>query len=430
MTTATVREIGIPYKKSDKQKAFHDLLLTKYVTGFKGGVASGKTYAGAMEAIRHALYLMPGSKGGILAPTNKILTKYTQATFLELLPPELVTSFNQTNQIMTIRTGKPKPHDITTIHFGSAEDPKSIPGGNWDWGWGDEVSFWRKVAYRFFVARMRGSRDEYREQARAWLTFTPKGSGWLRDSLEKSDTTYVSATSHDNPHLTERYLNMLTEDYGGTDTQFYKQEMLGEWVKFEGLIYAMIEDGTHYLERPLQEMVRFAAGVDWGYEHPWVFVVAGQDEAGRWHIFEELYQTHLTTDGQIEAVLDLMRRYSLEAVYCPDDRPENIEAYGNAGIPAVSYKRDVVQGVPCVAQAMAVGPDGKAKCTFSASAPRTYAECKSYQWKTRPEGVSGKEEPLKIKDDGPDAVRSLIHGDHQAGGGEDDEIFLLGNWGD
>jgi len=418
--TASVasKTIRIPYEMDPKQRAFHKAVLENQLTGFRSGVGGGKTYAGAMETIRHALQLMPGSKGCVVAPTYPMLRDTTEATLLELLPDEAIKDFNRSENHLTLQTG-------TEIWFRSAEHPDRLRGFNLDWGWGDEVSLWKAEAFDVFLGRLRGSGAVDRDKVRAWFTFTPKGFGKLKAEFEKDGRSCIQASSMDNTHLTDQFIAMLRSSY--TD-QFYAQEVLGEWVKFEGLVYADIEDETHQLERPVSEMVRFCAGVDWGYEHPWVLVIAGQDEAGRWHFFEEVHQSHLTTDAQIDLVLDLMRRYSLERVYCPDDRPEGIESFKQAGVPAVSYKREVINGIQAVAAKLAL-TDGRAGCTFSAAVPKTYSECKQYQWRKRPEGTPGKEEPLKVNDHGPDAVRALLHGEKQQDPGSQ-EIFLIGDWGD
>jgi len=402
-----------------KQRDFHTAVLENDMTAFSSGRGGGKTYAGAMELIRHGLSLMPGATGIIGAPTYKDLRDPVQKTLLELLPEEAIVNFNRTENVMELRTG-------TQWLFRSADNPASYRGPNADYGWGDELSYWPYEAILTFLATLRGTGKIPREQVRSWYTLTPKGDMRVREMFEKPRATIIYGSSMDNTHLTEQFIQMLKQRYTG---QFWQQEGLGQWVKMEGVIYPMIEDLPHQVERPITEMARFLAGVDWGYEHPWVFVAAGQDEAGRYHNFEEIHRSHLTVDAQIDLVLDLSRRYAFERVYCPDDRPENIQSYINAGIPAITYKREVITGIQHVASALALDEHGKPGMTFSAAVPKTYTECKQYQWRKRPDGAPGKEEPLKVNDDGPDAIRAYVHGEKQQDAGSQ-EIVLLGDWGD
>jgi len=418
------KTIRIPYEMEPKQRDFHKAVLEHDTTGFASGRGGGKTYAGAMELIRHGLSLMPGATGIIGAPTYKDLRDPVQKTILEHLPSEAIVNFNKSDNVMELKNG-------TQWLFRSADNPASYRGPNADYGWGDELSYWPYEAIMTFLATLRGTGKVDRSQVRAWFTMTPKGDMRIKQLFERDGATLIYGSSMDNTKLTDQFLAMLKSSYTG---KFYEQEVLGQWVKMEGLVYDMIEDSTHQLERPVSEMVRFCAGVDWGYEHPWVLVIAGQDEAGRWHFFEEVHQSHLNKDQQIDLVLDLMRRYALERVYCPDDDPEGIEMYIAAGIPATRYVRtqgkhsNVIPGIQAVASMLAL-TDGRAGCTFSAAVPKTYSELKQYQWRKRPEGTPGKEEPLKVNDHGPDAVRALLHGEKQQDPGSQ-EIFLIGDWGD
>ena len=277
------KQLKIKYERSPKQTLFHKAVLEHEVTGFRSGVGGGKSFAGAQEAIRHAFQLMPGSRGGIISPTFRMLKRDTLHTFMEILPGELIKSFNQSDNIMTLVNG-------TRIDFCSMEHPERNRGPNWDWWWGDEASLWSKHGYDIILGRMRGSRDEYRESARGWVTFTPKRGLWLKSELEKPGCTCIASTSMDNPHLTDRFLGRLKSAYTGA---FYRQEVLGEFVKFEGLIWPDLEDETHRLDRQPSEMVGYIAGVDWGFTNPFAIAVLGidGDEVTFRRLLFELFQS-------------------------------------------------------------------------------------------------------------------------------------------
>ena len=408
-------EIAIDLKMFDKQKEFHHKVRETRWVGFFGGADSGKTTAGAMEAV-YQVVKHPGPPLLIVAPTFPMLRRVTKRKFLQILPRELIKSSNDSQNFMELYNGTP-------IDFCSTQHPDSLYGSSVGRIWLDEAPLMPQKAFDILKGRLREGPEEHQ---RGWVDGTPKGMNWAYDEFRTDkpnrDCIY-DVCSADNPFAGVGVLSDLRTLTG----LFREQEYEGRFVKFEGLVYPMIEDHTHQIERPVIEMVRFIAGEDHGYEHPWVFVVAGQDEAGRYHCFEEIYLSHQTTDARIELVQDLMNRYPLNPVYSPDDRPEVIQAYRDAGIPVVAYKRDVDQGIPVVAATLAV-VDGKAGLTYSAAVPKVYSECKQYQWRKRPDGSPGKEEPLKVADHGPDAVRSFVHGEKQQGGTQ--EIILLGEWGD
>ena len=404
------KSVTIKYKRTPKQREFHDAVLTHYITGFRSGRGGGKTYAGAQEAIRHALVLMPGSKGGIVAPTFRMLHDFAQRAFLDFLPPELIKDFNRSDDKMLITTPEGK---VSEVYFRSADDPDKVRGGNWDWMWGDEMTLWKFESFQTALGCLRGSGSVPRDQVRGWFTFTPNGPGQVKKAFETEDSICIGATSMDNPNLTERFLAMLRSQYSGP---FYDQEVLGLWIKFEGLIYQMLTDATHLVERRVQDMQCFEAAVDWGFDHPWVFGVAGFDGDERGHLFDALHKRGLTLDDQIPLVSDMLKRYPIQTIYCPDDRPDNIKSYQNAGFPVTVVKREVISGIQTVSAALAIREDGRPGFTFSATTQPVYSEMLTYQWKIKPEDKPDKEEPLKVKDDGPDMVRYLLHGRKQAQG--------------
>lgn len=414
MATETIE---LTYQRSAKQKAFHDAVLKHEVTGFRSGIGGGKTFAGAWEAIRHAFQLMPGSRGGIISPTFRMLQRDTQYTFLQILPPKLIQSFNKSENIMTLVNG-------TRIDFCSMEHPERNRGPNWDWWWGDEMSLWTKHGYDIILGRMRGSRDDYRESARGWGTFTPKRGLWLKDELEKPGCTCIASTSMDNPHLTERFLERLKSSYTGA---FYRQEVLGEFVKFEGLIWPELDEATHRVERQPSEMVRYIAGVDWGFTNPFGIGVIGVDGDGRYHIFEEVYETKLTPDDQLARAEDLAARYPIQVFWCGPDQPGNIEAWQRAGLPAQAANNEVIPGIQSVAGAVRIAEDGKPRLTVSEAAPCIWDDCAGYQWKEGQHGELKGDQPLKVKDHGADLVRYAIHSDTTESGGEINLVILGGD---
>ena len=335
-----------------------------------------------------------------------MLRRVTQRKFLSMLPREARASFNKSNNHLELVNG-------TTIDFLSTSHPENNYGDSVGWIWIDEAALIPKDAFLVFVGRLREGKAE---DQRAWLTGTPKGLNWAYDEFQtgKPDRDGVfEVSSADNPYATPEYLEDMRRTYTGA---YYEQEFLGRFVKFEGVIYAMIEDATHLRERTVQEMDCFEAAVDWGFDHPWVFGVAGFDSDERGHLFDALHERGLTLDDQITLVDGMLKRYPIQTIYCPDDRPDNIKSYQNAGFPVTVVKREVISGIQTVAAALKLRDDGKAGMTFSPCTEPVYTELKQYQWKVRPDDKAGKEEPLKVKDDGPDMVRYLLHGRKQAQG--------------
>ena len=96
-----------------------------------GGIGSGKTMAGAWDAILQMTGWNPGMAGMVVAPTYPMLRDSTKRTFFEVLPPELIKSFNKTEGHLVLTNG-------SEAFFRSAEDPDRLRGPNLAWVWLDE----------------------------------------------------------------------------------------------------------------------------------------------------------------------------------------------------------------------------------------------------------------------------------------------------
>ena len=71
--------------------------------------------------------------------------------------------------------------------------------------------------------------------------------------------------TRDNPHLDIEYIRALEEDYVG---DFARQELDGEFISFEGLIYSMFDRAMHAVNAALfpepKRLVKVVGGQDWG----------------------------------------------------------------------------------------------------------------------------------------------------------------------
>jgi PBSX family phage terminase large subunit len=397
--------LTVRYKPHAKQQEFHALVETNLVTAFSGGVGSGKTLAGCQEMIRQAFIAQPKSYGAVFAPTFPMLRDSTLKTCMEILPPEITAAYNRSENRIPFPNG-------SEVIFRSTEHPERNRGTNLDWIWFDEPSLMPKMAYDVALARLRGS-----DKRKAWLTMTPKGKlHWTYGEFHtaKADRAVVFASSHDNPYLPAGYVEQLRQSYSG---RFFEQEVEGRFVAFEGLIYDMLQDELHQIDRPVQEMSGgFYGAIDWGFDNPCAIGVAGLDADDRWHVFEEIHQSHLTLEAIIDLCRDLMTRYPIKAFYCDPSGASSIESLNQAGIPAEGAVNDVVEGIMTMTALLTPRADARPGLTFAPNVVKTYAELKQYQWRQTAEGKPNREEPLKVNDHGPDMVRYLCHTYKMRGG--------------
>jgi len=186
---------------------------------FRGGIGSGKTFAGAIEVLRQPA----NSVGMVLAPTYPMLRDASLRTFLGLARP-LVAEFNTSTMTMTLTNG-------TTVLWRSADNPDRLRGPNLGWFWLDEAGQMTREAWLIMLGRLR------KQPARAWVTTTPNGKNWLYDVFEASATknyATVVSSSRDNVYNPAGFVQTLESAY---TSDFAQQEIEGNYVDPAGALF-------------------------------------------------------------------------------------------------------------------------------------------------------------------------------------------------
>ncbi len=409
------------YYPLPSQRAFHDagpLPITPNIAGshvryraYVGGIGSGKSKANVAEALRWAASF-PGCSGIFVSPTLQQLKKSILVEFREECRKAngFLISFNKSDWYAEFVNG-------STVWFGYAEEPDSLRGPNLSWFGFDEAGQVRDDGEAFQV--LQGRVRDPRFPQGGWITTTPRGRNWLwrffdakqdPDGKPLEDAAEYHLTrcrTEDNYNLGADYVRSLRGSYVG---QFAKQELDGEFVTFEGVIWPGIAD---VLERwPEGEKARrCGAGVDWGWTNPGVIVVCKQNNAGKLYVVDEDYATErpvVANDGiedWVTVAKRLQQAHGIEIFYCDPSEPENIRSFQRAGLHAVAADNAVIPGISAVAAAQSAGlafdPD---KC------PNLRKELEAYCWKRGRDGNIRNDEPEKSADHGPDALRYDIVG--------------------
>ncbi len=137
------------------------------------------------------------------------------------------------------------------------------------------------------------------------------------------------ASTWTNAHnLPPDYISEL--GYSGA---FAKQEIEGQFVAFEGLVYTLDASANgHLAEPPQRDRWQWViGGVDCGYTNPSAAAIFALDgDGGVWQV-DEFYQRRAGLEETLLPVLlDLTRRYGVETWYCGPDEPEHIDALAAA----------------------------------------------------------------------------------------------------
>jgi phage terminase large subunit-like protein len=397
-----------------------------FVTGqarfsfYVGGVGAGKTYAGALRSIKWA-WDHKGSLGLIGAPTYPMLRDATERAFFELLPRKVIASFSKTEQHLALING-------SEILLRSLDEPDRTRGLNLGWFWLDEAPLCGYYAWTILKARLRQAGQE----TAAWASGTPRGrDGYAKDfelSPKPDHALYRASTRENRDNLPASFIADL-----GYSGQFALQEIEGQFVAFDGLVYSF--DTTS--DAPMAHVRRWqgprdlagqratlpgriVGGVDWGYTNPAVALVGGIDGDDRLWLLDEWAKRRASLEGEIiPAILGLTRQYGARLWYCDAEDPEAIARLdaalvsANLACRAVAVKKgpgSVRAGIQTVTRLLALRGDGTRGLYVDPRCALLIAEMGQYAYATASEKQRDPaEEPIKQNDHALDALRYLAH---------------------
>ena len=233
---------------------------------------------------------------------------------------------------------------------------------------------------------------------------------WLkRDYIDKADGKTIVQFSwklDDNTFLSDRYrANIKASTPSG---MFYDRDINGAWVSADGMVYPDFDKEVHYVSMadvPLDKIVRWFVGVDFGWEHYGSFVLIGKTDDGVYYLVKEWAAQHRHIDQWVEIGLQIKENLGNINFYCDSARPEYIQKMRVAGLRALNARKEVMAGISEVASLY------KQKRLFivKENAPRFQEEIYGYVWK------EGADDPVKENDDTQDAIRYGIYSDLKYG---------------
>lgn len=288
----------------------------------------------------------------------------------------------------------------SVIFFRSAHDFKLLVGPSISWWWGDEAALYHPQVWSLMIGRLR----EYGELGHAWLTTTPKGRNWVyKEFLVNQRPQYHSykASTWMNPFISPDYYRTLKDSYAG---DFSKQELDGDFVSHQGLIYGEFDRLTHLETAPPdRQWAQVIAGVDWGYANPGVILVFGIDGDGNMHGLHEEYQRRRMIEDWTATAQELRDRYHIDTFYCDPAEPEFIAHFQRGGCNAIAADNSVLNGINAMKARLAKG-----RLKFDPSFVNTAAEFEQYQWAENALGI--KDQPVKANDHAMDTARYAVMG--------------------
>jgi phage terminase large subunit len=238
----------------------------------------------------------------------------------------------------------------------------------------------------------------------------PGGSRhWIKDLAKRNTLKLFNARHQDNPTIYAPDGTVLPAAAGRLDALSSlsgirrKRLFEGIWATAEGAVYDNFDSSVHVLTRQRTEMRRFFLTLDEGFTNPAVILVVGEDGDGRWHVFQEFYQTGQLQETVVRTALAYQREFAVEAVCVDEAAPGLIADLNACGCHARGGKGRVIDGINRIQNRLKVAGDGRPRLTFDPSCVNCINEFESYVW--APD--KPKDTPVKEHDHTSDALRYL-----------------------
>ena len=421
----------IRIKAHDAQLEFLD--LDERFVGFIGGIGSGKTVAGAMWTL-YKVIKKPKMNGIVATRTFPMLRDVIIPAILDVTPEAMIKQYNRVESTIEFTNG-------SKIFFRPLENEHMVNrlrGYTVNWVWVDEAAYISYYAIEVLNGRMRQGTDQQMA-----ITGTPKGMNWVYEQFEeprqriphlerklskrelspvekdqikaeirdlderrKQWKAVMSVTSSDNPFLPTEYIESIKAQYTG---EYYAQEIEGQFVKFQGLIYKEFNRHKHVLPLAAIKTIKdevgfreFIFGYDAGFNNPRVIVKVAKTNDDRFIVTNEWYRVETLVKDAIAELSDLGAADWI--LWGDPSAKTELEEIRGAGFTARPADNAVIAGIQYKKQLLQ-----EDRLLISETCQNMINEFGTYQWKGEPD--KPKEEPIKKDDHAMDALRYALYSD-------------------
>lgn len=375
---------------------------------YQGGQGAGKTVAGVFE-VRRYVKRHPGS--------IVICTEPTFPMVRDILKMEFERQFAAAGELGLIkfRTAEYKYvlGNGSEIWLRQCDKFDALRGPSVAAAWMDEAAQSPYEAFRILVGRLR-----QRPYPHVFMfTGTPRGRNWLyyifhdgdrpegappylgRDGNMRVEAFY--GVSLQNPYLDEFTKAGLRAAYP-PGTKMYDQEVLGQTVVWQGLVFESFDPAIHVRALPEKTVFdRVVIGGDFGWTHPGSLIVLGKvrDEHTIYAI-HEVYQARRTAEWWTDAAVDLARQYRPDSIRVDPSAAHWIGLMANRGLPVTAANNDVIASITLIQAGLAGN-----RLYITPECPNLSREMQAWEWKMSRAGDIRQDTPSDVGDDAIDGLR-------------------------
>lgn len=425
-------------------------------SGYGGGVGNGKSFSGCIKVDNHC----QDYPGALVLIGRRHATDLIDSTLRDFL------SLFGDHGVYRDKYRKFVYPNGSEVIFRHLDDLRSLTNMNLSYFWIDQAEETPFDAFQFLrgrIRRQKGLTGKPIEWAPGKsvprggaITYNMEGHNWIYylfhkklDPKEKTpvdnpgDYFNITATSLENPHLTQDYI----QDLLSAPKEWRDRFVYGAWDDFAGQIFSEWRPAVHVIDPfPIPNHWERFRSIDHGQNNPTACGWYAVDYDGNIYKYQEYYQEktvvseHVknirqmskikTTDGRLvddEYAYTLIDPSTFAKTREKDGKLYSIaDEYFDAGLSVVKAQNDVLAGINRMKEYLTIDPNryhptrtdedgspvkGAPKFyVFRGRCPKFEGEVQGYKWKPLKYGVdeNNREQPVKKDDHAVDETRYAI----------------------
>lgn len=398
-----------------------------------GPAGTGKSRA-LLERLHLLALLNPGMRGIIVRKTLASLGSTALVTWNRFVIPEakLVGEVEWYGGSTQEAPGF-RYRNGSVINVGGMDKPTKIMSSEYDLAYVQEAIELTEADWDAINSRLRNGIISFQQIMADTNPDTP--THWLKARCDRGVCCMLESRHEDNPvlyddtgNLTEAgraYIARLDNLTGPRHQRLRR----GLWVAAEGQIFDEWDPAIHLIDRfDIPDSWARYWSVDFGFVHPMVIQWWAVDPDGRLYLYREIYHTRRTVDvharNALAQVVDSRGRWiepKPTAIICDHDAENRAVLKRELGMTTTAARKTVSDGIQATQRRLRKAGDGKPRLFIlrdslveldpelvDAKKPTcTAEEIPGYIWDVGA-GKAPKEQPLKIDDDGSDAMRYVV----------------------
>jgi phage terminase large subunit len=220
-------------------------------------------------------------------------------------------SYNASRGILTFENGS----RIVARHYQHEKEIDALLGLEYDVIAIEEATTLTQRKYQDIRSCLRTSKPGWRP--RLYSTTNPGGVGhdwYYRTFIQphergtEADTRFIPARVQDNKFLNVEYRHILGE-YTGWQREAW---LHGNWAIASGQFFNTFRPAVHIVQHVnLDAIVEWFAGMDYGYTHYTVFLLAGRDADGTIFVVDEHAERNWIPQRHVQAIREMCQRNKL-----------------------------------------------------------------------------------------------------------------------